>query len=317
MEITIRTETPADYNAIAELNLLAFREPGKAWVHEMNMPATYKNRYTYDQDLALVAETQGKVVGFALFSPLDMYFSNQQVKFVFLAPLAAHPQFQNMGIGGKLIREGHSRAMAKGYSISLLFGDKEYYQRYGYKPNALSLTGIFVSAQDLPKLQAQVDERPIEPQDVDKLLQLWHTWHMDEPIALFPGPTLLDWVNHSHSFRASVLTVGGQVIGYIRYYPNKPNYYTAFLADGAENTNLALSFLRKKIAETDEDGLYLPVNPQTKAGLINCPFTARINMSQYALMLALDDNPHARAYIEFIQSSKDNFGVASLPAQFD
>jgi hypothetical protein len=49
-----------------------------------------------------------------------------------LGPLAVHPERQNLGIGLALMREGLSRARAKGHGLVILVGDEPYYARAGF-----------------------------------------------------------------------------------------------------------------------------------------------------------------------------------------
>ena len=319
MDITIRSEAIKDYNSIAELNLISFREEGQDWVKEMNIPGTLRHRHGFDPDLALVAEVDGKIVGYALFSPFDVYFKNHLVKSVFLSPLGVLPEYQSKGIGGRLMAEGHRRAMEKGYSLAALFGDREYYQRFGYKAHMLSLNGMTITKEDMPTLPTGAVERPVKSRDIDRLMDLWHQWHKHEPIAMFPGPTLMDWISPDQAFKSSTITVDDQVVGYIRYYRENPSRYTAFLTDNAEHTSQVLAYLKTKFSDTEIEKIFLPINPQSPwvQGLINCPFTQKVNMSQYALLKLLDENPHSSEYFQFIEESEDNIGVVSLPAQFD
>jgi predicted N-acetyltransferase YhbS len=51
-----------------------------------------------------------------------------------LAPVAVLPEYQNQGIGGKLIMEGHRLARELGYGSVIVVGHPAYYPRFGYKP---------------------------------------------------------------------------------------------------------------------------------------------------------------------------------------
>ena len=45
------------------------------------------------------------------------------------------PDWQRLGIGGALIREGHRLLHAQGYSLIFVLGDPNYYTRQGYDPD--------------------------------------------------------------------------------------------------------------------------------------------------------------------------------------
>ncbi|MEP3299054.1 MAG: N-acetyltransferase [Pseudoruegeria sp.] len=50
-----------------------------------------------------------------------------------LGPIAVHPTRQGEGLGGLLMRESLSNAIALGVSRVLLVGDEPYYSRFGFK----------------------------------------------------------------------------------------------------------------------------------------------------------------------------------------
>jgi predicted N-acetyltransferase YhbS len=49
-----------------------------------------------------------------------------------LAPMAVRPEFQNLGIGSRLIREGLERCRNLGHKIVIVAGHPEYYPRFGF-----------------------------------------------------------------------------------------------------------------------------------------------------------------------------------------
>ena len=85
---------------------------------------------SFIQELSLVAEQDGRIVGRILFTKLKVGQTTQLA----LAPLAVHPDFQRQGIGGALIEEGHRIAAQLGYDYSILLGHPTYYPRFGYQP---------------------------------------------------------------------------------------------------------------------------------------------------------------------------------------
>lgn len=51
-----------------------------------------------------------------------------------LAPLAVIPDFQKLGIGGKLIETGLEILSKSGTDLVFVLGYPEYYTRFGFKP---------------------------------------------------------------------------------------------------------------------------------------------------------------------------------------
>ncbi len=314
MNILIRKETQKDYQKIAEVNLLAFRKrtPGPDFFREMILGDVLRHTSYYDNDLALVAEIDGDVVGYAHFSPVDVYFSGELVKSIILAPLSVHPDYQGMGVGGMLLREGHKIAKGKGYGCSILFGEKDYYPRFGYIPKAFSASGIKISKNNLPIRDTKITERLVEPRDIKVLTEIWHKQNKKEPLAVFPGNNFMDWVSHEREFKAVTLLREGQIIGYLRYEIDRPwaiMYFMATCKKGAEDI---LGYYHNKISDKEFDYLSIPVNPSSPN--IPCDYIENVNMSIYGMVKILDvDNKNLTEYIEYIQASTSNIAVINLP----
>lgn len=82
----------------------------------------------------MVALVEGKVVGHILFSPLTIENGNESFPALILAPIAVLPEYQNQGIGSKLVEKGIIECRNHGHSIIILVGHPEYYPRFGFKP---------------------------------------------------------------------------------------------------------------------------------------------------------------------------------------
>jgi putative acetyltransferase len=102
----IRTETPGDYPAIADILLQAFGQDAEALLVER-----IRRSDRYIPELALVAEKEGVIVGHILFSHIDLV-GKETLPVLGLAPLAVHPQSQRQGIGSALVQAGLAKAEA-------------------------------------------------------------------------------------------------------------------------------------------------------------------------------------------------------------
>ena len=91
--------------------------------------------------LSLVAEQDGRVLGYVAFSPVTI--AGEDRGWFGLGPVAVLPRFQQGGIGGALIEAGLSelrRSKAKG---CVLLGDPAYYGRFGFQADPrLVLPGV-------------------------------------------------------------------------------------------------------------------------------------------------------------------------------
>ncbi len=120
-----RLEEPADAPQVRDLLEASFPGFGEADLVE-NL------RCDGDMVLALVAEDDGVVVGYVGFSRLIVESDDAPFSAVALAPLAVYPEYQQQGAATRLIRDGHACLAAIGETLSVVVGEPDYYQRFGY-----------------------------------------------------------------------------------------------------------------------------------------------------------------------------------------
>lgn len=82
--------------------------------------------------LSLVAAADDSIVGHILFTHARIRQPRQTVPSAILAPLSVHPEHQNQGIGGRLIREGLRRLKAAGVGLVFVLGHPGYYPKHGF-----------------------------------------------------------------------------------------------------------------------------------------------------------------------------------------
>ena len=82
--------------------------------------------------LSLVMTVDDDVVGHILFTNARIMHSQQIVSSAILAPLSVHPEYQNQGIGGRLIKEGLKQLKAAGIELAFVLGHPGYYPKYGF-----------------------------------------------------------------------------------------------------------------------------------------------------------------------------------------
>lgn len=121
----IRPETAGDYDAIREVNCLAFEQDAEARLVDALRDGGYVRS-------SLVAEKDGRVIGHILFSDLPIVTAAKIVPALALAPLAVRPEFQNQGIGSKLVRVGLEKCREQGHRIVIVLGHPHYYPRFGF-----------------------------------------------------------------------------------------------------------------------------------------------------------------------------------------
>jgi putative acetyltransferase len=126
--IIIRHETPTDTDAIHIVNKLAFdsREDEPGLVNAI------RKSENFIQELSLVAEKNGQILGHILFSRIHIEIENGQIPALALAPMAVLPDYQKQCIGSRLVRHGLDECKRLGYSIVIVLGHVAYYPRFGF-----------------------------------------------------------------------------------------------------------------------------------------------------------------------------------------
>jgi len=81
---------------------------------------------------SLVAEVDNQVIGYVSFSPIFLK-SDSSISGYILAPLAVVPKHQKKGIGSNLIKSGIDMLTRDGAGVLLVYGDPDYYGRFGFK----------------------------------------------------------------------------------------------------------------------------------------------------------------------------------------
>ena len=123
----IRTEQPADIDAIFEVNKQAFGQDGEA-----RLVNALRNDGEYNPALSLVAVFGDRIIGHILFPPITIVSDTKETAALALAPLAVHQDFQCQGIGATLIEEGLKECRRLGHRIVVVVGHPAYYPRFGF-----------------------------------------------------------------------------------------------------------------------------------------------------------------------------------------
>ena len=100
------------------------------------------------ENISLVAEINEKFVGHILFTPVTINSNQNELKGMGLAPISVFPEFQNKGIGSKLISFGLELVKNNNYSFVALLEHPEYYPRFGFK--RASAYNIISENKDVP-----------------------------------------------------------------------------------------------------------------------------------------------------------------------
>lgn len=134
MDIKIQQAENRELPAIYKLIEKAFADMQESDHQEHILVKRLYKSDTFIPELSLVAKTNdGEIVGYILLTKIGIESENKTTISLAVAPLAVLPEYQNRGIGGRLLKEAHKRAAALGYETAVLLGHKDYYPRFGYR----------------------------------------------------------------------------------------------------------------------------------------------------------------------------------------
>ena len=137
--IHIRAERSDDIISIEIVTIEAFKNHPHSNQTEHEIVA--KLRKDNALSVSLVAEVNNVVIGHIAFSKVKI--NNEFIGWYGLAPVSVKPEYQNQGIGSKLILSGLNVIRELNAKGCVLLGDPEYYSRFGFKAhNELVFTGV-------------------------------------------------------------------------------------------------------------------------------------------------------------------------------
>jgi len=128
-EILIRDEAKYDAAVITEVTVAAFESMEISNHTEQFIIEAL--RAAKALTISLVAEVDGRVVGYIAFSPVAI--SDGTNNWYGLGPVSVLPMYQRMGIGKALIQEGLSRLKDLDAKGCCLVGHPQYYRKFGFE----------------------------------------------------------------------------------------------------------------------------------------------------------------------------------------
>ena len=130
-EISIRNEKESDCTKISEVITLAFKNDPHGDGREAEIVELMREDSALT--ISLVAEADNKTVGHIAFSKVTI--NDELIGWYGLAPVSVTQQYQNQGIGSRLIQKGLKLLQQLNANGCVLLGEPGYYQRFGFEPD--------------------------------------------------------------------------------------------------------------------------------------------------------------------------------------
>lgn len=122
-------ETATDRAQIRQVVTAAFGRPNEADLIDKIRLSPH-----FMPELSIVAREAKTVVAHVLFSCITVESPEHSFGAIALAPVAVDPDYQNRGIGTRLIQAGLAQCEVLGNAIVIVAGHPRYYSRFGFQP---------------------------------------------------------------------------------------------------------------------------------------------------------------------------------------
>jgi len=133
MEIELRLEEEKDRKTVENLTREAFWNNYVPGCDEHFLVHNLRKTNVFIKELDFVAIYNDKIVGNIMYAKSAIKNDDLEYTVLTFGPLSVLPEYQNKGIGGKLINHTIQLSKEMGYKGIIIYGDPEYYKRFGFK----------------------------------------------------------------------------------------------------------------------------------------------------------------------------------------
>lgn len=134
MTTVIQPSTEEDFPITENLTREAFWNLYRPGCVEHLILHNLRTSKSYIRELDLIAVFENKITGHIISTKAKIADSqNNEHEVLCVGPLSVLPDFQHQGIGSLLMNKSITIARQLGFSGMILFGNPEYYHRFGFK----------------------------------------------------------------------------------------------------------------------------------------------------------------------------------------
>jgi len=136
-EVLLRLETEKDHLQVEELTREAFWNlHGPGCDEHLLIHYLRKSEYSV-KDLNFVATLNHKIVGHIAYVEAKIKGIEKEYGILTFGPLSVLTAYHGKGVGTKLVNHTILLAREMGYKAIVIYGDPDYYQRFGFKPSKM------------------------------------------------------------------------------------------------------------------------------------------------------------------------------------
>jgi predicted N-acetyltransferase YhbS len=134
MNITIKKTNKENYFITENLTREAFWNLYKPGCDEHLVLHNLRISSSYIAELDVIAVYKQQTIGLIISTTAKVVDSqNKEYQILCVGPLSVLPEYQKKGIGSKLIIHSIEEAKKMNYNGMILFGNPDYYHRFGFK----------------------------------------------------------------------------------------------------------------------------------------------------------------------------------------
>jgi predicted N-acetyltransferase YhbS len=131
--ISIRLEEEKDFRSVEYLTREAFWNLYKPGCDEHLIVHKIREVPAFIKELDFIAYDKDRIVGNIIYSKAKVInHENKEFEVLCMGPLGVLPTYQRQGIGSLLMNYSINRAKQLGYKAIIIFGDPNYYHRFGF-----------------------------------------------------------------------------------------------------------------------------------------------------------------------------------------
>ncbi|MEI8216013.1 MAG: N-acetyltransferase [Eubacteriales bacterium] len=135
MEVILRLEQPSEYRVVEELTREAFWNRHVPGCNEHYLVHVMRSCGAFIGELDVVAEINGLIVGNIMYTKATILGDDGITReAICFGPISVLPSYWGKGVGSELIKFTINRAKEMGYPAVLIYGDPDYYKRFGFVP---------------------------------------------------------------------------------------------------------------------------------------------------------------------------------------
>ena len=134
MKILIQRANKKDFLITENITREAFWNLYKPGCDEHLILHQLRESSSYIEELDLIAMYEGEIIGHIISTKVKVIDNqNKEHEVLCVGPFSVSPSSQNKGIGTKLVKYSISEAKKMGFNGMILFGNPDYYHRFGFR----------------------------------------------------------------------------------------------------------------------------------------------------------------------------------------